>query len=269
MFKNPGLSLKELSQLWAIRVLDSCWTIIWQSNATLQHIVKGLLMSMGSHPDGPELQRIYSARFSGKTSYRTQIWKVLASYFGQWVPNDGAVLDLGSGYCEFINNVNVGTKYAMDLNSDIHKLALPGITVLQQDCSEAWPLPEGTLDAVFTSNFLEHLPDKGAVSTVLSNAYRCLKPGGRLIAMGPNIKYVPGAYWDFFDHYVELTESSLAEALSTQGFGIEKKIGRFLPYTMSQGRQYPTWILRMYLAMPAAWPLFGKQFLVIGQKAMN
>ena len=137
-------------------------------------------------------------------------------------PAPGAVLDLGAGYCEFINNATAEVKYAMDLNPDVHQRAAQGVTVLQQDCSDPWPLPEGKLDAVFTSNFLEHLPDKAAVSTALSNAYRCLKPGGRFIAMGPNIKYVPGAYWDFFDHYVELTELSLAEALSNCDFEIEE-----------------------------------------------
>ena len=79
-------------------------------------------------------------------------------------------------------------------------------------------------------------------------------------------KYVAGAYWDFFDHYIELTELSLAEALSNCGFEIEKRVARFLPYTMSQGRQYPTWMLRLYLAMPVTWPIFGRQFLVVGKK---
>jgi SAM-dependent methyltransferase len=224
---------------------------------------------MQSSPDGPELQRIYNARFSGKTDYRTKVWRILAPYFGQWFASTGAVLDLGAGYCEFINNATAGVKYAMDLNPDVHKLAGPGVTVLQQDCSEAWPLRVGELDAVFTSNFLEHLPNKAAVRTVLSNAYRCLKPGGRFIAMGPNIKYIPGAYWDFFDHYVELTELSLAEALLNCGFEIEKQVGRFLPYTMSQGSQYPVWMLRVYLALPLAWPIFGKQFLVVGRKSLQ
>jgi hypothetical protein len=95
------------------------------------------------------------------------------------------------------------------------------------------------------------------------------RPGGRFIAMGPNIKYTQGAYWDFFDHYVELTELSLSEALSICGFGFEKKVGRFLPYTMSHGQQYPLWMLRLYLALPAMWPIFRKQFLVIGRKPLR
>jgi len=216
--------------------------------------------------DRQNLQRIYSARFAGKLDYRVEVWKVLASYFGRWVPPEGAVLDLGAGYCEFINNISAGRKYAMDLNPEILNTAGSNVKIVQQDCSESWPLAEAELDVVFTSNFLEHLPNKEAVRMTLSNAHHCLKPSGRFIAMGPNIKYTQGAYWDFFDHYVELTELSLSEALSNCGFEIEKQVSRFLPYTMSHGHQYPTWLLRMYLEMPAVWPLFGKQFLVIGRK---
>jgi SAM-dependent methyltransferase len=224
---------------------------------------------MRSTPDGSELQRIYMARFVGNTAYRTQVWRVLSPFFCKYFPSTGAVLDLGAGYCEFINNASANVKYAMDLNPDVHKQAADGITVLLQDCSEPWPLAEGTLDAVFTSNFLEHLPNKAAVSAVLAHAYRCLKPGGRFIAMGPNIKFLPGAYWDFFDHYVELTELSLSEGLSNCHFDIEDCVARFLPYTMSDGRRYPVWVLRLYLALPWVWPLFGKQFLVVGQKPLN
>jgi len=215
-----------------------------------------------------DLQRIYQTRFSGKTSYRNQVWRVLAAHLGQWY-QAGAILDLGAGYCEFINNAIAPVKYAMDLNPSVKDQAAPGVRVLRQDCVEPWPLEDCALDAVLTSNFLEHLPDKAAISVVLTHAYRCLKPGGRFIALGPNIKYVTGAYWDFFDHYIPLTELSLSEALTSHRFQIERRIARFLPYTMSGGREHPIWMLRQYLAMPFVWPLFGKQFLVVGQKPLN
>jgi SAM-dependent methyltransferase len=220
-------------------------------------------------PGAVELQRIYGIRFVGKTDYRNRVWEVLAPYFGRWFPPAGALLDLGAGYCEFINNAPAAVRYAMDLNPDIDKWAGQGVTVLLQDCVQAWPVAEKSLDAVFTSNFLEHLPSKDAVVSVLNNACKALKPGGRFIAMGPNVKYVPGSYWDFFDHYIALTELSLSEALRNSGFEVEVQIARFLPYTMSQGKQYPLWMLRLYMAMPAVWPLFGKQFLVIGRKPLT
>jgi hypothetical protein len=103
----------------------------------------------------------------------------------------------------------------------------------------------------------------------LVEAYRCLKPNGRLIALGPNIKYLEGEYWDFFDHYLALTEMSLAELLSLSGFQVEQSVGRFLPYTMSLGYQPSLWKLRLFLKVPVLWKLFGRQFLVIGRKPQS
>jgi len=119
---------------------------------------------------------------------------------------------------------------------------------------------------VFTSNFFEHLPSKMALERTLEEAYRALKPGGRLIAMGPNIKVVGGGYWDFFDHYLPLTELSLAEVAKKRGFAIVGSWPRFLPYTMSAGREHPIVAVRAYLFMPFAWRFFGKQFLVVVEK---
>lgn len=213
-----------------------------------------------------EIKAIYKTRFSDRREYRTRVWKVLVHYFNQWVPTGASVLDLGAGYCEFINQIDAAKKFAMDLNPDTATHAACGVQVLTQDCSQPWPLPDNSLDVVFTSNFLEHLPDKAAVGRTLFQAGRCLKPGGRILAMGPNIKYLLGEYWDFFDHFVELTELSLGEVLISNGFEIETQLARFLPYTMSHGFQYPLWIVRAYLALPVLWPLFGKQFLVVGRK---
>jgi len=84
--------------------------------------------------------------------------------------------------------------------------------------------------------------------------------------MGPNVKYLPGAYWDFFDHYIPLTELSLLGVLTKCSFKIEYCRDRFLPYTMSDGKAYPILALRAYLVLPLAWRIFGKQFLVVASK---
>ena len=138
--------------------------------------------------------------------------------------------------------------------------------VIEQDCSAPWPLPDDSLDIVFSSNFFEHLPSKTALQATLLEAYRCLKPAGRLIALGPNVKLLSGEYWDFFDHHLPLTELSLSEALVIAGYKIDLAFARFLPYTMSQGFRPPIWTLRLYLKIPLLWKLFGRQFLVIGKK---
>src|SRR5204862_706836 len=137
---------------------------------------------------------------------------------------------------------------------------------LRQDCSASWAVGPEQLDVVFTSNFFEHLADKGALALTLEQAFRALRPGGRLIAMGPNIKFTEGRYWDFWDHYLPLTELSLAEGLSTHGFEVQECHARFLPYTMVNSRQFPDFLLAWYLKARWAWWFMGKQFLVIACK---
>ena len=218
-------------------------------------------------PVPTELQRIYQQRFDAQVAYRNAVWQVLTgSFFQRWVPADGAVLDLGCGYGEFINNIRAGRKYGMDLNPNAPRHLAAGIQFFEQDCSKPWPLAEGTLDVVFTSNFFEHLPDKATLARTLREARRCLKPGGVLIALGPNIRRVPGQYWDFWDHYLCLTELSLGEGMQTVGFEVPTRIASFLPYTMSGKLRYPLWMLKLYLALPFVWPVFGHQFLVVGRK---
>jgi SAM-dependent methyltransferase len=214
-----------------------------------------------------DLQRIYAARFQKRLNYRRAVWRVLIEHvFQSHFTPEARVLDLGCGYGEFINQARCRDRYAMDLNPETETYLDQAVTFLRQDCSEPWNLPDGSLDVVFTSNFFEHLPNKVALGRTLDQARRCLALGGRLIAMGPNIRYLAGSYWDFWDHHLPLTHLSLREALETRGFVIRQCVGRFLPYTMVGGPDYPLFLLRWYLRIPALWRLAGKQFLVVAER---
>lgn len=213
-----------------------------------------------------DLKLLYAKRFAGRVEYRRAVWGELCSFLSKWIPEDATVLDLGCGYCEFINAVTCRKKIGIDLNPDAEQYASPEVTLIQQDTSSEWHIPPSSVDVVFTSNFFEHLPSKQALELTLEQAGRALRRGGRLIAMGPNIKYAPGKYWDYFDHYLALTERSLAEVLVKHGFAIDFCEGRFLPFTMSDESEYPMWMLRAYLAFPIAWHAFGKQFLLVASK---
>lgn len=209
----------------------------------------------------------YQLRFAESGEYRNKVWQILCSeYFSRYISGRSKILDLGSGWGEFINNISAIEKYAMDLNLASREHLSARVKFIHQDCSKQWAFESDFLDVVFTSNFLEHLNDKASIFFTISEAYRCLKDQGMIICLGPNIKYVPGAYWDFWDHNIPLTELSCAEMLKMSNFNIELCMPRFLPYSMSTGAKPPLFLIKLYLKLPFLWPLFGKQFIVIGRK---
>ncbi|MGH9582234.1 MAG: class I SAM-dependent methyltransferase, partial [Bryobacteraceae bacterium] len=158
-----------------------------------------------------ELRDIYSLRFADADDYRGRVWKILAAdFFSRWIRPEHSVLDLGCGRGEFINTAAAAHKFAMDLNPAVKECLASGVHFFEQDCSAHWPLAGNSLNAVFTSNFFEHLPSKNALRATLREACRCLQPNGCLVAIGPNVKAISGPYWDFFDHYLPLTERSMA-----------------------------------------------------------
>jgi SAM-dependent methyltransferase len=215
----------------------------------------------------PDVQAIYENRFSANEAQRDKIWHVLTrSYFQRWIkPTDG-VLDVGAGYCEFINNIDAREKFALDLNPVTRLRANPAVKVIEQDICQRWALDSDSVDVAFSSNFFEHLPGKGDLKHCLTEIHRVLRPGGKLIAMGPNIRFCYDVYWDFLDHYLPLSDRSIVEALELAGLVMEVVIPRFLPFTMVGKRPQSPSLVRLYLSLPIAWRVMGKQFLVVARK---
>ncbi len=210
-----------------------------------------------------DVQTIYQRRFADTLAFRRRMWAVLCRrFFQRYVPRQATVVEIGAGYCEFINHIQAGRKIAVDLNPDTRTHAGPDVTVVTSSTSDMRALTDGTADVVFASNFLEHL-SRDEILATLREVRRVLTPGGRFLVLQPNIRFCKEDYWQFFDHITPLCERSLTEALETTGFDVVYCLPRFLPFT-TQGRlPNSIGLLKLYLTLRPAWRIFGQQSFLI------
>lgn len=214
------------------------------------------------------LSRLYRERFAADDrAFKERAWAILCErIFQPLVRGSDTVLDLGAGDCEFINAIECGRKIAVDINPDA-ATHTKDAEFIQTSGTDLSAVEARSVDVVFSSNFLEHLPDKLAVLRALDECHRVLSSHGTLIVLMPNIRYLNGRYWDYFDHHTPLTHYSLVEALRLSGFNIARVVPRFLPYTVKQ-RSVPKsiFLLALYLRLRFVWPLFGRQMLVVARR---
>ncbi|HKY95327.1 MAG TPA: class I SAM-dependent methyltransferase [Kiloniellales bacterium] len=216
-----------------------------------------------------DLASLYQNRFDAEElTAKRRLWRVLCRHFFQrYVPRDAVLLDLACGYGEFLHGIDAKEKHGLDLNPDSARHLPPEARFHLGNAEDAPELAGNSFDVVFCSNFLEHLHSKAAVSRVFGEVQRILKPGGRLLLMGPNMRTVPGAYWDFWDHHLPLSERSLAEGLLMAGFELERVIARFLPYSTKSHLPRASILVAGYVRFPPAWLIMGKQFFIVARKA--
>jgi SAM-dependent methyltransferase len=218
-------------------------------------------------PEVDQLEGVYSQRFDdADAAAKDAMWEVVCGYLQRFVPREGAVLDLACDRGDFIRHIAARERWASDIR-DVSRHLPPAITFVQcNGLAIAEVLPTAYFDLVFMSNYLEHLPSGEHVVDQLRAAAAVLKPGGRVMILQPNIRLTGAAYWDFIDHKVALTDRSLVEAGGLAGFEREHLVKRFLPYTTKSRLPNGPRLVRLYLAVPAAWRVLGRQTLYIGRR---
>jgi len=217
-----------------------------------------------------KLDAIYAARFPEEDrATKDAIWRVLCQHFLQrYVGDSDVVLDLGPGFGEFLRHIRCARRIAVDIESLSGRVFPEGteeVLVASDELSSK--VTPGSVDVVFCSNFFEHLPDTRTFVATLWEIRSVLRPGGCLLILQPNIRFVGGAYWDFLDHHLPLTDRTLIEACESLQFQILEVIPRFLPYTTRSRFPQAPWLVRAYLAVRPAWWLFGQQTWMVARKS--
>jgi len=197
---------------------------------------------------------------------RTVLWSVIARYLDRWIPPGAHVVELGSGYCDWINHVRASRRVAVDIWPEIVRHAAPGVETMVLDLSrDLAALGCSTFDVVLASNVLEHFePD--AASRLVGGIAKVLRPGGRVVLVQPNFRFAFRRYFDDYTHRAVFTDVSLAALLRAHRLSIELVQPRFLPYSLRGARAFVhPWLVRAYLHAPLK-PLAG-QMLVVARKS--
>ena len=215
------------------------------------------------------VDRLYRNRFPPDTlARRAAIWRILCrDWFARYVPASARVVEIAAGYCEFINNIPAAERVAIDLNPETRQHAAAGVTVhLAAAEALAEVVPADSFDTAFMSNFLEHCRSREHVLDVLRSVWGVLRPGGSLLILGPNFRHCLKEYFDYFDHYLPLTEKAVVEALELTGFRLEVVRARTLPFTFRSRLPSWPWLVKLYLRLPMFWRFFGAQFFLVASK---
>lgn len=216
-----------------------------------------------------ELEKLYSHRFSaGERERKARVWRIICDHFlVRYVAPECTVLDIGAGYCEFVNHIRARRRIAVDLNPDTARAAAQGVEVLSipLEAIGAALEPE-SIDVVFASNVFEHVRGVDSLLEILDALHEALRQGGLLLIMQPNVRLLGGRFWDFVDHTLPLTELGMTEALELSGFEVVERRARFLPYTFKSRLPAWPWLVRLYLSLPLAQWLFGKQMFVVARR---
>jgi hypothetical protein len=191
---------------------------------------------------------------------RKVLWQSLWRYrFSAMVRPDFCVLDLGSGYCDFINAVVARRRIAVDVWEGFPAHLAPGIEHKVGSVTNLNFLDDGAVDFAFASNLFEHLT-KDEFSAALDAVRVKLSKHGTLTIVQPNYRYAFRQYFDDFDHKSVYTHVSLPDYLDANGYEVFLVEPRFMPLSVKGRLPVKPFLIRAWLASPIK--PFGKQMLV-------
>jgi SAM-dependent methyltransferase len=203
--------------------------------------------------------------FQTRLSYepkRDAIWKPIVRYLQRYVPENAKILELGAGYCSFINQIEGVEKHALDKSNIIKNYASADVKTHIQDCTNLGSFHTGYFDAVFSSFLFEHL-SREQLNTVLKHLRRIIRKDGVIITLLPNFKLIYRHYFDDYTHLQVFSHVSFADFMVSQGFEVSEVQARFLPYSFKS--KFPKSALLTSLYLRLKWRPFAGNMLIVAR----
>jgi len=205
----------------------------------------------------------YESRFKFDPK-RQVVWKEIVAYLDEYIPTDATVVDLGAGYCDFINAVKAKRRVAIDISDESVNYCHPDVEFHRSSVLDLSALADASVNVVHASNLLEHFDDDD-LGVLIAEVYRILAPNGRLILLQPNYRLAYKYYFDDYTHKKVWTHVSLRDFLTANRFTAVADHARFLPFSMKSSGAMPVIpiVIRAYIHSP--WKPFAGQMLLISQ----
>lgn len=196
---------------------------------------------------------------------RARMWQALWHFhFRHRIRPEATVLDLGSGYGDFINSVRAARRIALDMWPGLVDHVSPGVETIVGPVTDLDAIADASIDFAFASNLFEHLTQDELVA-VLTRLKPKLREGGQLSILQPNYRYAFREYWDDYTHRTPYSHISLADLLRAQGWIVTEIAPRFLPLTIKSRLPTWGWLIGLYLRLP--FKPMGKQMLITARTA--
>jgi cyclopropane fatty-acyl-phospholipid synthase-like methyltransferase len=195
---------------------------------------------------------------------RAEVWRHLVRYLSRFVPDQADVLELGAGYCYFINQIAARRRVAVDVFPELPRYAAAGVETSVGDAHAFLrKSPPESFDFIFASNFFEHF-EWAELNEMLPLVVRALRPKGTLGLVQPNFRTAPRRYFDDFTHRTVFTDVSLRDWLTANGLVVTHLEARFMPLTVKGSGGGLSFLVPLYLRLPVR-PLAG-QMLAIAER---
>jgi len=209
--------------------------------------------------DSPYEHAYHGTRF-GFDERREVLWKTLCdAYFSPLIRPDSTVLELGAGYCHFINNVQAARKLAVDLWPGFPQYARPDVRTLVSSVNDLGQIEDHSVDFTFASNVFEHL-SQAQLAETLAEVRRVSRPGGVLALLQPNYRLAYREYFDDYTHISVFSDISICDFLQANKYRVIDRKPGFLPLTVKSRLPVFPALIRAYLLSPIK-PL-AKQMLI-------
>ncbi len=180
---------------------------------------------------------------------RRGVWREIVRYISYDIGPIERILEIGSGYCDFINEYPAQKKICFELNPERKKFAAPDVDFRCGDAVSLMRALEVKIETVFASNFLEHLTENQH-EELMPGIYDALCENGKMVLIQPNYRLCPKNYFDDKTHQTIFSDENIKPFFEKYGFKVIKIVPGLLPFSMKS--RLPKWplLVRLYLNSP-------------------